>query len=154
MQPFSRQEVGKHVPAAANTHATIVTVRNGVFYSVLAKSYKKNSGGGVEYLHRHPASRRRRRKKKSRIWDSKIWSRASWDSDPRMTALTRAVLSSERAPTSRNLQLSNSNKNLVVSPRRVLYSKIDWPLTVGRYIRLNSTQSVELCEGGCEEMAL
>jgi hypothetical protein len=32
-------------------------------------------GGGVEYLHRDPASRRRRRKGKSQIWDSKIWSR-------------------------------------------------------------------------------
>jgi hypothetical protein len=32
-------------------------------------------GGGVEYLHRDPASRRRRRKEKSQIWDSKIRSR-------------------------------------------------------------------------------
>jgi hypothetical protein len=30
-------------------------------------------------------------------------------------------------PISTNLQLSDSNKNLVVSPRRVLYSKTDWP---------------------------
>jgi hypothetical protein len=30
-------------------------------------------------------------------------------------------------PTSTTLQLSDSNKNLVVSPRWVLYSKIDWP---------------------------
>jgi hypothetical protein len=29
-------------------------------------------GGGVEYLHRDPASRRSRRKGKSQIWDSKI----------------------------------------------------------------------------------
>jgi hypothetical protein len=27
-------------------------------------------GGGVEYLHRHPESRRRRRKGKSQIWES------------------------------------------------------------------------------------
>jgi hypothetical protein len=47
-------------------------------------------GGGVEYLHRSPTSRRRRRKGKSRIWDSKIWSRVPRDSDPRMTALARA----------------------------------------------------------------
>jgi hypothetical protein len=32
-------------------------------------------GGGVEYFHRLPASCRRRRKGKSRIWESKIWSR-------------------------------------------------------------------------------
>jgi hypothetical protein len=29
-------------------------------------------GGGIEYLHRDPASRRRRRKGKSQIWDSKL----------------------------------------------------------------------------------
>jgi hypothetical protein len=40
----------------------------------------------------------------------------------------RPVLSSERErPTSTNEQLSHSNKNLVVSPRWVLYSKTDWP---------------------------
>jgi hypothetical protein len=47
-------------------------------------------GGGVEYLHRDPASRRRRRKGKSRIWDSKIWPRVLRESDPKMTALARA----------------------------------------------------------------
>jgi hypothetical protein len=47
-------------------------------------------GGGVEYLHRDPASRRRRRKGKSQIWDSKIWPRVLRDSDPKMTALARA----------------------------------------------------------------
>jgi hypothetical protein len=30
-------------------------------------------------------------------------------------------------PTSTNPQLPDSNKNLVVSPRWVLYSKLDWP---------------------------
>jgi hypothetical protein len=30
-------------------------------------------------------------------------------------------------PTSTNPLLSDSNENLVVSPRRVLYSKTDWP---------------------------
>jgi hypothetical protein len=40
----------------------------------------------------------------------------------------RPVLSSERAPhINKNQQLSDSNKNLVVSPRWVLYSKTDWP---------------------------
>jgi hypothetical protein len=47
-------------------------------------------GGGVEYLHRGPASRRGRRKGKSRIWDSNIWSRVLRDSDQRMTALARS----------------------------------------------------------------
>jgi hypothetical protein len=48
------------------------------------KAYKRS-----EYFHRDPASRRRRRKGKSRIWDSKIWSRVPRDSDPRKTALAR-----------------------------------------------------------------
>jgi hypothetical protein len=30
-------------------------------------------------------------------------------------------------PTSTNKQLSDSNKNLVLSPRWLLYSNIDWP---------------------------
>jgi hypothetical protein len=63
-------------------------------------------GGGFEYFHCSPASRRRRRKGKSRIGESKIWSRVPRDSDPRMTSLAwpaavvndTPVLSSERAP--------------------------------------------------------
>jgi hypothetical protein len=47
-------------------------------------------GGGFEYLHRDPASRRRRRNGKSEIWDSKIWSRMLRNSDPRKTTLARA----------------------------------------------------------------
>jgi hypothetical protein len=49
-------------------------------------------GGGVEYLHRDPASRRRRRKGKSQNWqwDSKIWPEVPTDWDPRKTALARA----------------------------------------------------------------
>jgi hypothetical protein len=56
-------------------------------------------GGGVEYLHRSPASRRRRRKGKSRIWDSKIWSRVPRDSDLTMTALARHAVLSTRPVT-------------------------------------------------------
>jgi hypothetical protein len=52
--------------------------------------------GGVEYLHRSPASRRRWRKGESRIWDSKIWSRVSQDSDQRMTELARASSNCKR----------------------------------------------------------
>jgi hypothetical protein len=47
-------------------------------------------GGGVEYLHRDPASLRRRRKGKSQIWDSKIWPWVLWDSDQKMTVVARA----------------------------------------------------------------
>jgi hypothetical protein len=46
-------------------------------------------GGGFEYLHRDPASRRRRRKGKSYIWDTNIWSRVPRDSDLRKTTLAR-----------------------------------------------------------------
>jgi hypothetical protein len=57
-----------------------------------------------------------------------------WDSDPRMTALARANSNCKRQtrprqrkrPTSTNPQLSDSNKNVVVSPRWALYSKTDW----------------------------
>jgi hypothetical protein len=44
-------------------------------------------GGGVEYLHRYPASRRRRRKRMSPIWDSNMWSRVPRNSHPSLTAL-------------------------------------------------------------------
>jgi hypothetical protein len=47
-------------------------------------------GGGVEYLHRDPASCKRRRKRKFKFWDSKIWSRVPRDSDLRQAALARA----------------------------------------------------------------
>jgi hypothetical protein len=47
-------------------------------------------GGGVEYLHRDPASRKRWRKGKSQTWDSKIWSGVPRDLDPRKTALPKA----------------------------------------------------------------
>jgi hypothetical protein len=46
-------------------------------------------GGGVEYLHRNLVSRRMRRKEKSRIWDSKIYSRVPGESEPKRTALAR-----------------------------------------------------------------
>jgi hypothetical protein len=63
-------------------------------------------GGGVEYLHRDPASRSRRRKWKSQIWESKIWSRVPgtrtqerlrWQG-PAAYTRDRLVLSLERAP--------------------------------------------------------
>jgi hypothetical protein len=53
-------------------------------------------GGLAEYLHRDPASRRRQRKGKSRIWDSKIWSRVPRNSDMRMIVLARVSSSCKR----------------------------------------------------------
>jgi hypothetical protein len=62
-------------------------------------------GGGFEYLHRDPASRRRRRKGKSQIWGSKIChesqgsptrERLRWRG-PAAYTKDRPVLSSERA---------------------------------------------------------
>jgi hypothetical protein len=79
---------------------------NSVFYVVLAEelSWKQLGlpscvipcGGGVEYLHRSPASCRRRTQGKSRIWGSRIWSRVPRDSDPIMTALARTRSSFKR----------------------------------------------------------
>jgi hypothetical protein len=54
-------------------------------------------------------------------------------------------------PTSTNLQLSDSNKDLILSPRWALYSKTDWPngrLTVGRNITLTLTSSDSRVEEG------
>jgi hypothetical protein len=93
-------------------------------------------GGGVEYLHRDPASRRRRRKGMSQIWESKIWSQVPKDLDPRKTALAKASSTYKRqtrplvrvgAPQEQDRNCHTSNKDLVVSPRWVLYSKTDWP---------------------------
>jgi hypothetical protein len=49
----------------------------------------------------------------------------------------RSVLSSERM-TNINKPVTDSNKNLVISPRWVLDTKTNWP-TVSRNIRLDST---------------
>jgi hypothetical protein len=93
-------------------------------------------GGGVEYLHRDPASRRRRWKGKSQIWDSKIWSQVPRDLDPRKIAFARTTNTYKRqtrtlvrkgAPQEQDRNCHTSKKDLVVSPRWVLYSKTDWP---------------------------
>jgi hypothetical protein len=93
-------------------------------------------GGGVEYLHHDPSSRRRRRKEMSQIWESKIWSPVPRDSDPRKTALARVSstykrqirpLVREGAPQEQDRNCLTSNKDLDVSPKWVLYSKTDWP---------------------------
>jgi hypothetical protein len=74
-------------------------------YPILCWCWWTPCGGGVEYLHRDPASRRGRRKGRSPIWDSKIWPRVLWDSDqkrlrwrgPAGIVNDRPGLSSERA---------------------------------------------------------
>jgi ribosomal protein S14 len=136
MQPVSKQRLGKHVPTETNTRATIEErcfrcgQRRGVILKTIKLIRSIQCGGGFEYLHRSPANRRRRRKGKSRIWDSRIWSRVPRDSDPKMIELARTSSNYSRQrerPTSTNSQVSESNKNLVISPRWVLYSKTDWP---------------------------
>jgi hypothetical protein len=61
----------------------------GVILKTTGATQANPCGGGVEYLHRDPASRKRRRNGKSQIWDSKIWSWVPRDSDPRKSALGR-----------------------------------------------------------------
>jgi hypothetical protein len=61
-------------------------------------------GSGVKYLHRSPTSHRKWQKGKSRIWDSKIWSRVprtqtwEWMRWQRTAAIVnyRPIISSER----------------------------------------------------------
>jgi hypothetical protein len=72
-----------------------------------SSSVSTTHGGGFEYLHRNPDSRRRRQNGnpvpggitgpgtwpstlgESRIWGSKMWSLVPRDTNPRMTALAR-----------------------------------------------------------------
>jgi hypothetical protein len=71
---ITRQRLSKHVPAATNTQATIEELLEAMFSVGSApRLYNEKPrpdykcGGGVEYLHRDPASRRRRRNGKSQI---------------------------------------------------------------------------------------
>jgi hypothetical protein len=46
MQPVSTQRIGKHVPAATNTHTTIELLLETVFYTrSLQRGYKEGSWG-------------------------------------------------------------------------------------------------------------
>jgi hypothetical protein len=86
-----------HCYATTETRVSMEVVQQNKTTNGRAYPSKYNPcGGGVEYLHRDPASRRRRRKGKSRIWDNKIWPRVLWDSDPRMTALAKASSNCKR----------------------------------------------------------
>jgi hypothetical protein len=104
-------------------------------------------GGGVEYLHHNPASRRRRRKGKTRIWYSKLWSRVRPDSDPRMIALARArsnfkrhtrPLVRERAPHQQACNCLTAIKICSYVPDGCFIPSQTDQLTVGRNIRLRS----------------
>jgi hypothetical protein len=111
-------------------------------------------GGGVEYLHRDPASRRRRRNGKSQIWDSKMWSRVSNYSNPRKTTLARAssICKRQTRPLVREgaPQKQDRNCQRVVSghePQMGLDVKTYW---------LTDRQSqcdFDLSEFSCEKMA-
>jgi hypothetical protein len=67
---IARKRLGKHVLAATNTQATMEVLLGAMFSTRSVKSgYKRREmkfgsaipcGGGVEYLHCDPASRRRR----------------------------------------------------------------------------------------------
>jgi hypothetical protein len=62
----SRQRIGKIIPAEMNKQAIIDLLLETAFSTrFVKKDYGENNWGGVEYLHRDPASRRRRRKGKS-----------------------------------------------------------------------------------------
>jgi hypothetical protein len=65
---ISRQRLGKQVPAAMDTHATIEVLLETVFSTwSVQRCYKEDNRSknscGVEYLHRSPASCWRRRKR-------------------------------------------------------------------------------------------
>jgi hypothetical protein len=110
---IARQRLGEHIPAETNgrnnttsiarqriSNHTSSTIERlcflrgacrGVILKTIGATRQWNPcRGGVEYLHRDPASRRRRWKGKSQIWDTKIWSRVPRELDPRKTTLARA----------------------------------------------------------------
>jgi hypothetical protein len=103
-------------------------------------------GGGVEYLHRDPESRRRRRKGMSQIWDSKIWSRVPRDSTPERLCWQgpaayineRPLFSSERAPhkkQDRNCQTVINIWSWAPDGARHQDLLTDWP-SVAMWLRL------------------
>jgi hypothetical protein len=69
MQPVSRQRIGKHVPAAMNTHATIVTLGNGIFCSARAKGYEEDNWGDPVSWGMSSAGRQRRDGAVVQLWD-------------------------------------------------------------------------------------
>jgi hypothetical protein len=75
---------------------------------------RRPCGGGVQYLHRDPASRRRRRKREVSNLRQKIWSSVPRDSDPRKAALARASSIYKRHTASRKRGRPTENKPVTV----------------------------------------
>jgi hypothetical protein len=145
---FSRRSRGSSVGIVTacwlddREFGVLVPVRVGFFSSV---RHLFPCGGGVEHLQRSPASRRRRRKGKSRIWDSKIWSRVPQDSDPRMTELARISSNCKRktrplvrdsAPHQETRKCRTLIKFWSYAPDGCFIRRQTGRLTVGRNIRL------------------
>jgi hypothetical protein len=155
MQHVSKQRLGKYVPAENNTSTTIA---ERCFLLSPPRSYIARTpgrlsahpcGGGVEYLHRDPESRRRRRDGKSQIWDSKIWSRVPRDSDPTKIALarTRSNCKRQTRPLVREGAPQKQDRNCLWviniwlwSPDRTRHQDL---LTVSRNLTLTWTPAVQ-----------
>jgi hypothetical protein len=133
---IAEQRLGTHVPAATDTLVKSQGVTDWHTFSWQRIRQNDNQLFEVVISSRFSRSRRRRRKGKSQNWESKIWSQVPRDSDSRKTALARASntyktqtrpLVREGAPLEQDRNCHTCNKDLVVSPRWVLYSKTDWP---------------------------
>jgi hypothetical protein len=133
-----------------NTYFKLELVINSKYFTVIWLPCR----GGVEYFLRSPASRRRRRKGKSRIWDSKYGGESRgtrtqellyWRA-PAAIVNDRPVLSSESAPHQQTRNCLTVNKDLVVSPRWVLYSKIDWTTDRRPWHKTQTQTQLELVE--------
>jgi hypothetical protein len=100
-------------------------------------------GGGVEYLHRDPASRSRQWKGKSQIWDGKIWSRVPRDSGPRKTTLLRASsiysLVREGAPQKQDRHCQRVINIWSWAPNGARHKRFTNWLTVSRNVTLTLT---------------
>jgi hypothetical protein len=90
IQSYRHRESRPTKEALLDALFSLQSERKLCIYRAMSIRARHPCGGGVEYLHCDPASRRRRRKGKSQIWESKIWSRVRRDSDPRKTKLARA----------------------------------------------------------------
>jgi hypothetical protein len=93
MKTISRLQLGKHVPAAMNSHATVELLLETAFYTRLVKSgYNQDHWGyngttlflGYIYIYMRTWPSRLG---ESRIRDSEMWSWVPQDADLRMTAL-------------------------------------------------------------------
>jgi hypothetical protein len=106
-------------------------------------------GGGIEYLHRDPATRKRRRNGKSQIWDSKIRSASIKGLGPEKDCVGKIQQHIQKTDPSsrqrgrprkqdRNCQIVIA-KYLVMSPRWSSTPRLtDW-LTVSRNVTLTLT---------------